>query len=149
MKAARVAQRGPNGRVVGRDQMRLTAQQRRLQQRISAQLADIDFALPGSIEVRRTRCGKSTCRCHADPDSRHGPYNVWTRKVSGRTVTKVLSEDELRDYRGWLDNSRRLRELVNELHQLTLQVVDAQQPTATTRSSSQAARAKTASAKPR
>lgn len=105
--------------------MRTTAQQRRRQQRIAARIADIDFALPGSIEVRRTRCGKPNCRCHADPDDRHGPYNVWTRKVSGRTVTKVLTEDELRGYQTWLDNSRKLRELIDELHQLTLQIIDA------------------------
>ena len=54
--------------------------------------------------------------------------------MNARTVTKVLSEDELGDYRAWLDNSRRLRELVDELrelvdelHKLTLQVVEEQQ----------------------
>ena len=47
--------------------------------------------------------------------------------MNARTVTKVLSEDELGDYRAWLDNSRRLRELVDELRELTLQVVEEQQ----------------------
>ena len=47
--------------------------------------------------------------------------------MNARTVTKVLSEDELGDYRAWLDNSRRLRALVDELHKLTLQVVEEQQ----------------------
>jgi hypothetical protein len=104
--------------------VQLTAEQRRKQRRIAAALARIDLALPGSVEVRRTRCGKPACRCHSDDDSRHGPYIVWTRKVNARTVTKVLTEDELREYRDWLDNSRRLRELVDELHQLTLHVVE-------------------------
>lgn len=107
--------------------MQLTAEQRRRQRRIAAALDRIDLALPGSIEVRRTRCGKPACRCHADPDARHGPYIVWTRKVNARTVTKVLTEEELRAYRPWFDNSKRLRELVDELHQLTLQIVGAEQ----------------------
>jgi hypothetical protein len=108
--------------------MRLTAQQRRRQRRITTALARIDFALPGSIEIRHTRCGKPTCRCHSDPAARHGPYIVWTRKVNARTVTKVLTEDQLHAYRGWLDNARQVRELVDELHQLTLEIIEADQP---------------------
>lgn len=104
--------------------MQLTAEQRRRQRKIAAALARIDLALPGSIEVRRTRCGKAACRCHTDDAARHGPYIVWTRKVNARTVTKVLTEEELQEYRTWLDNERRLRELVDEIHQLTLQVVE-------------------------
>jgi hypothetical protein len=107
--------------------LELAAEQRRRQAKIVAALASIDLALPGSVEVRRTRCGKAQCRCHSDDGARHGPYIVWTRKVNARTVTKVLSEDELKDYRVWLDNSRRLRELVDELHKLTLQIVEERQ----------------------
>jgi hypothetical protein len=107
--------------------VQVTAAQRRRQQKITAELSRIALALPGSVEVRRTECGKPNCRCHTGPESRHGPYNVWTRKVNARTVTKVLTDDELEDYRPLLDSSRRLRELVHELHQLTLQIVEADQ----------------------
>jgi hypothetical protein len=120
--------------------LQLTAEQRRRQRKIVTALASIDLALPGSVEIRRTRCGKPQCRCHSDDAARHGPYIVWTRKVNARTVTKVLSEDELEGYRAWLDNSRRLRELVDELHKLTLHVVEGRQrrsrPPARTRSHS-------------
>jgi hypothetical protein len=107
--------------------LQLTAEQRRRQRKIVTALASIDLALPGSVEIRRTRCGKPQCRCHSDDAARHGPYIVWTRKVNARTVTQVLSEDELDGYRAWLDNSRRLRELVDELHKLTLHVVEGRQ----------------------
>ncbi len=105
----------------------LSAQQRRQQRKIASAIASIDLALPGSVEVRRTRCGKPSCRCHTDDAARHGPYIVWTRKVNARTVTKVLSEEELARYQKWLDNARRLRELVDELHRLTLQIVEEHQ----------------------
>ena len=105
----------------------LSAKQRRQQRKIASAIASIDLALPGSIEVRRTRCGKASCRCHTDDAARHGPYIVWTRKVNARTVTRVLSEEELASYQGWLDNARRLRELVDELHKLTLQIVEEHQ----------------------
>ena len=34
---------------------------------IEAALSQIGFALPGSIVIRRTRCGKPRCACKADP----------------------------------------------------------------------------------
>ncbi len=108
-------------------ELALSAKQRRQQRRIASAIASIDLALPGSVEVRRTRCGKPSCRCHSDDAARHGPYIVWTRKVNARTVTKVLTEEEFARYRGWLDNARRLRELVDELHKLTLQIIEEHQ----------------------
>lgn len=104
--------------------MRLSAQRRRAQRRIAKAIADIDFALPGSIAQRRTRCGTTNCRCHADPPQLHGPYIVWTRKVNAKTVTRVLTGEQLHDYKHWFDNARKLRELVAELHTLSLEVID-------------------------
>jgi len=40
---------------------------------IAARLADVSFALPGTLAGRMTRCGYPGCRCHADPPQRHGP----------------------------------------------------------------------------
>jgi len=90
----------------------------------AAPISDLGLALLGSIEVRSTRCGKANCRCKADPPSLHGPYIVWTRKVDQKTVTRVLSPDQLEDYRPLLDNARRLRQLATELHNLTLDLVE-------------------------
>jgi hypothetical protein len=47
---------------------------------ITARLADVSFALPGTVADRMTRCGHPGCRCHADPPRPHGPYHQWTRK---------------------------------------------------------------------
>ena len=58
------------------------------------------------------------------PAQLHGPYIVWTRKVDSKTVTRVLSPEQLEDYRLLFDNAKRLRELVTELQSLTLDVVD-------------------------
>ena len=104
--------------------VRLDPAARAKQARITKALSELGLALPGSVEVRSTRCGKANCRCKADPAQLHGPYIVWTRKVEARTVTRVLSPEQLEDYRPMLENAKRLRELVTELHNLTLQVVD-------------------------
>lgn len=96
---------------------------RHAQQRIASQLSEIDFALPGSIVERWMRCGTHGCRCKADPPQLHGPYLQWTRKVDGTTVTKLLTPDQLARYQPWLDNARRLRDLVGELETLTIETM--------------------------
>lgn len=45
---------------------------------ITAQIAALGLPLPGSLVERRTRCGNTGCRCHADPPQLHGPYLTWT-----------------------------------------------------------------------
>jgi hypothetical protein len=97
--------------------------ERRLRE-LKAALAEIDFALPGTINVAMNRCGKPGCACHSDPPRLHGPYVTWTRKVGGKTVTRRLSPDQLERYRPWFENRRRLRELIGELETLSLEAAE-------------------------
>ncbi len=102
----------------------MASQQARTRKRqIMAEIANLDFCLPGSFVERTTRCGTPTCRCHTDPDRRHGPYPSWIRKVGAKTVTHTLSATQAERYRPWFDNTRRLRELINELEALSVQVI--------------------------
>jgi hypothetical protein len=93
--------------------------------RIATELAGLGLALPGTLIERHVRCGRANCRCHADPPVLHGPYWQWTRKTGGKTITRLVADDQLDDYRQWLDNDRRLRALVAELEALTLAIADA------------------------
>src|SRR6266705_3391275 len=63
----------------------------RRHQQIQAELAQIGLILPGSLTDRTTRCQRAGCHCHADPPQLHGPYPTWTRKISGRTITRTLT----------------------------------------------------------
>jgi hypothetical protein len=104
---------------------------RRAQQRhteITAQIAAIGLPLPGSLVERRTRCGNPTCRCRAEPPQLHGPYLTWTRKVDGKTVTRTLTAEQAATYRQFIDNARRLRQLVAELENLALHHVEQTRP---------------------
>jgi hypothetical protein len=91
------------------------------QRELLAELADIGFCLPGSLNTRKLRCGNPRCRCKADPPQLHGPYTYWTRKVAGRTVAQLLSPEQAERYRPWIVNDRRLREIVSELETLAVQ----------------------------
>ncbi len=87
---------------------------------IEAALGQIGFTLPGSITIRRTRCGKPRCACKADPPALHGPYIQWTRTVNGKTVTRTLTQAQYQTYASWLANARRLRTLAAELEALSV-----------------------------
>ena len=75
---------------------------------IQAALGQIGFALPGTITIRRARCGKPRCACAADPPAPHGPYIQWTRTVHGKTVTRLLSPAQYQAYAPWFASARRV-----------------------------------------
>ena len=94
------------------------------QARIVADLGSVGFALPGTVLERRVRCGRTGCRCHADPPQLHGPYYQWTRKVAGKTETRLLSAAQMARYATWFENARRLRSLASELEALSLEIAE-------------------------
>ena len=96
--------------------------------RIAAELAAAGYALPGTLTVRAYACGKPGCRCHAGPPRLHGPDAEWTRKIGGKTVTRRLTPRELAEYRPLFDNAKKLRALLAELQDLTLEIIEADSP---------------------
>jgi hypothetical protein len=105
--------------------MEPTAAQRAARDRIAAGLAAAGFALPGTLIVRSYACGKPACRCHADPPRLHGPYAEWTRKIGGKTITRRLTPAQLAEYQPLFDNAKKLRALLSELQDLTLDIIEA------------------------
>jgi hypothetical protein len=88
---------------------------------IHAEITTLGPCLPGTISARRLRCGNPRCRCRDQhSDQRHGPYLYWTRKVSGKTASKLLSPEQADRYRPWLQNDKRLHELVRALEALAI-----------------------------
>ena len=82
---------------------------------LAERVADIGFIAADTITYRHNRCGKPSCRCHADPPQLHGPYHQWTAKVDGKTVTRRLSENQARLYPEWIGNGRQLRDLIAQM----------------------------------
>jgi hypothetical protein len=106
--------------------MEASPAQRAALDRVAAELAAAAGpALPGTLTVRSYACGKPNCRCHGDPPDLHGPYAEWTRKIGGKTLTRRLTDVELADWQPLFDNARKIRALLAELQELTLEIVDA------------------------
>jgi hypothetical protein len=90
---------------------------------LKQELQHVGFLCVGSLQTRYLTCGNPGCRCHQDPDKRHGPYHYWTRKVKGRTVTVLLTEQQVPLYREWIENNRRLEKLVQEMRLISAQML--------------------------
>ena len=85
------------------------------EKRLGRALAEAGPVLAGSIVERWTRCGTAGCHCRGDPPRLHGPYPQWNRSVGGRTVTHLLSAEQLGRYQPRIEAARRLRQLLGEL----------------------------------
>jgi len=97
--------------------------------RTLAAFTEADYALPGTLARRFMRCGKTNCRCKAEPPVLHGPYWHWTRTIAGKTHSRTLTEGQAQRYQPWFDNARRLRELLTALEERSLrEFSDAEDP---------------------
>ena len=83
------------------------------------ELGAAGFLWVGTVLHQVQVCGKPSCGCLKDPRRRHGPYYVWTRKVHGKTVTRMLTEPEGRLYTAWIRNRRRLDRTIKKMMSLS------------------------------
>lgn len=86
---------------------------------LKAAVAEIGWFRRGTVQRRFMRCGKSGCRCQADPPKLHGPYYEWTRKVKGKTVSVRLTEEQARLMEEWINNGRLLNKLVADMERIS------------------------------
>ena len=87
----------------------------------AAQLARVGFLLKGSLVQRFLTCGTPSCRCHTDRSRLHGPYWQWSRAVGGKTVSRMLHQDQVRRYQEWIENWKRFDKIVAKLHDVSSQ----------------------------
>jgi hypothetical protein len=99
------------------------AQLRQDYESLKAQIQTLGYILPGTVQTRRYRCGKPTCRCMTQ-GLLHGPYEQWTRKIGGKTVNLNLDPASAPTVREWIQNNRRLRQLCRQLEQTSLKALD-------------------------
>ena len=50
------------------------------------------LGLPGTLEARWTRCGRSSCRCASG--AKHGPYWTWTYMDAGKRVRAYVRVED-------------------------------------------------------
>ena len=86
---------------------------------LKAALGQLAYFCKGTVLSRTVKCGKATCPCANNPDSRHGPYFEWTYKVAGKTAYHRLSVQEANVYRAGASEYRKLKRLLRRLENVS------------------------------
>lgn len=94
----------------------------RLKRELATLAARMGFLLPGSVQSRFFECTRpnNNCRCHDDPANRHGPYHYWTRKVNYKTVSVILTEEQLSQVRECIETNREFQRFLKQMERESL-----------------------------
>jgi hypothetical protein len=95
---------------------------RMLQHRLK-QLATASPVLAASFGTYTHRCGRPSCRCHHGGPLHQGQH--LTFKENGKTRSVYVPKELLPEVRSWLAEHRRLKQLLKEIHQLTVALLRA------------------------
>ena len=93
-------------------------------QELRRALAKTGYISTGSITTVYRKCGKLYCVCAKKEEVLHGPYNVWTRKVKGKTVTRNLTDKQTQLCKECVQNLRQLEGIIEEMKTLTAQYIE-------------------------
>ena len=86
-----------------------------------ARLGSDQPLLAASLAEVRKRCGRKSCRCATHAEL-HAAWHL-TFKVEGKTRTVYVPHDLLDEVRSWIDNHKRHKDLLAEIHQLTVALI--------------------------
>ena len=91
---------------------------------LKAGLATTGDMRPGSLVARYRRCGKAGCRCAKPGDPGHGPSWSLTHAVSGKTVTKIIPQNAVKQTEQQIATYRRFRDQVHALVETSEKLCD-------------------------
>ncbi len=92
---------------------------------LAEKMADIGFIHQGSVVKRYMQCGRSSCACHKDPASRHGPYYYWSTKVGGKSVAKMITSQQAELLGRWVKNRNEMDAIVTQMKEISRVAFDA------------------------
>ncbi len=109
--------------------MDTTRNPERLEQRrdeIRAELSSIGDLRPGSLVGRFRKCGKPNCHCAKEEGGGHGPSWSLTRRIGGKTATRIIPPAAVEQTKEQIAEYKRLRRLTQELVEVSEGICEAQ-----------------------
>src|SRR4029078_11420042 len=86
-------------------------------------VAPLSRTLAACFATYPPRCGSPTCRCHHGGPLHQGQH--LTFKENGKTRSVYVPKELLAEARSWLAEHHRLKQLLKEIHQLTVALLRA------------------------
>jgi hypothetical protein len=93
--------------------------------RIKQKLCALGDMTPGALSTQYNVCGNPTCRCK-DPENpqRHGPYNQLSFSRKGKSTTRFVRKEELKEVKKQVENYAKFKALVDEWIEISLKLAD-------------------------
>lgn len=91
--------------------------------KLRREIEGIDYVCKGSISKVYYKCGKNNCICHKDENKKHGPYNLWTRKVDGKTITKSLNDNQVKKFKQYKKNYNKFKQLIKKIEKISAEIL--------------------------
>lgn len=82
-------------------------------ERVKRQIVEVGDLRRGTLSLQHTVCGRSTCRCAANPPQKHGPYYQLNYSMAGQSKTEAVHKENLLTVRRQVRNYAKLRKLVS------------------------------------
>ena len=109
--------------MVSRETQRLLQRRRKA----VARLGEVSEVLRASLLERMTQCGKGGCKCMAG--QKHGPaYYLTVSYAQGKTRQIYVAKDRKAVAAAWIDNYRRVWEVLEEISQVNLELLRLKAP---------------------
>ena len=87
------------------------------------QLGEIQAFAAGTLKLVNVRCGRKGCRC---ADGEGHPSNYLAMNIAGKKVTQYIRREDLPDVRKLVSEYKRLKRLVKEISELTMELIAAE-----------------------
>ncbi len=91
---------------------------------LKSRIDKLGFISTGSVMKVYKTCGNPGCRCHKDKSKRHGPYNIWTRKVNSKTITRTLTDEQAELAQKCIDNMRKAKVILKQMKDLSARYIE-------------------------
>lgn len=85
-----------------------------------SELSDVGPFVRAYLRLVDVKCGEPTCHCAT---GKGHPSHYLVIKQDGKTQTRYVQKDRLEEVRGWLKEYKRVRRLVQEVSDLTLELL--------------------------
>ena len=100
---------------------RQTSLQQRIE-KLKQQIAALGDLHPGTLTQQYNVCGSPGCHCKATPPIKHGPYHQLSFTRHGKSTSRFVGQQDVTEAQEQLDNYRRLRQLVNDWIDLSVEL---------------------------
>jgi len=90
------------------------------------ELATVGPVLQGSLAEIGVTCGNANCRCARGHKHRS---HILKRQVRGKTQSLYVPVDMLEEAQGWVEEHRRVKQLLKEISDLNRSIIRAYVPT--------------------